>query len=201
MPRLTRLAAPAALAAAALGLTACHHVPVSTPGCSGIDFDPPMAASGQFFGPPAYTPGEAVLKGNGLTMTLQRFTLPGGSASFGGTRVAPARLGLGAGQVLRVNSTALVFESASPVALAQFDYLDLGGVENFAVNGSPLVVDELRNLPAVVGGVQVSLSETPVVNAAGTVIGHHGRVVLRGAVRSFVVGGQELEIDSVCTNF
>lgn len=199
MRRLLLSLAPAAAVAASL--SACHTLPHATAGCSGIDFDPPMAASGQFYGPPAYGPGDTVFTGNGLTMTLQRFTQPGGSASFGGARVAPARFGHGAGNVLRVNTTALLFESAGPVAYAQFDYLDLGGIENFAVNGSTVRVDELRNAPAQVGGVQVSVSESPVVNAAGTMIGRHGRVVLRGKVGSFVVGGQELEIDNVCTNF
>ena len=45
----------------------------------------------------------------------------------------------------------------------RFDWVDLGGVENLIVNGSPVFIGELDTPPAVLGGASVSTVSGPVL--------------------------------------
>lgn len=191
------------VATALAGLLAACGTPTQPParGCQGIDFEPPAVAGNSVFGAPTHAPGDRVIATPGLAMHLQNFLQPSGNTSFNRAVVDAARHGMGSGAALGVNNITLDFQVTGTVAYARFAYADLGGVENFSVNGSPVAVAELDTTPAMVGGVTVSVSHTAIVNAAGVTIGKRGVVALRGPIRRFAVGGQEFFIDDVCTNF
>src|SRR4029079_3374402 len=71
-------------------------------------------------------------------------------------------------------------------------YLDLGGTENLAVNGSAVFVGDIAAAPPAIGGVAVSVTAGPVPG------GTRGTVVLTGNITSLRIGGQELWIDNIC---
>jgi hypothetical protein len=73
-----------------------------------------------------------------------------------------------------------------------FEFLDLGGFENISVNGSSIFVGDLSAVPSPMGGINISVSTTPVTG------GKKGIVILTGAVQKIRVGGLEFWIDNLC---
>jgi hypothetical protein len=96
---------------------------------------------------------------------------------------------------MRTNNINLEFDFSgvgfTPSAV-RFEFLDLGGFENISVNDSAIFAGELASAPNPIGGVDISVSTTPV---AGD---RKGVVILTGAVQKLKVGGQEFWIDNVC---
>lgn len=79
------------------------------------------------------------------------------------------------------------------VTEVEFDWLDLGGDENLAVNGGPLYVGDIAFAPAAIApGVTFS---TTITGVAG---GKKGTARLTGPVTEFTIGGQEFWHDNMC---
>ena len=161
-----------------------------------VDFEPPIAVGTQYGTPVGQPSGTVVITANGIAVSVVDFEI-GGNTFFNLASVDPAPPALGTGQALRVNNIGLDVDlSALPFTAREVrvDYLDLGGTENLAVNGSPVFVGDLASAPPILGGVAVSVSGSPV--AGGT----RGTVVLTGNVASLRIGGQELWIDNICAS-
>ena len=75
----------------------------------------------------------------------------------------------------------------------RFVFLSRGGVENLGVNGEPLIVGELEKLP-----VEVAPDVTATVQFTDDGTDVLGEVVLRGPVRTLVLGGSALTVDEFC---
>lgn len=187
----------AALAAGLLMLVGCATPRADLKCAACIAFDAPLAA-GTTYGGAAQTPGTVVLGSAVGAMSVENFRQASGTTSFNQARVVAATGGAPGNQVLNVNNIALRFALAAPAREVRFDYVDLGGVENFSVNGAAVTVGNLDALPTVVNGVSVAVLTTPILNAGGVPIGRAGQVRLSGTINEFVVGGQEFFLDDVC---
>jgi hypothetical protein len=159
-----------------------------------VDFEPPIALGTEYGGPAGHASGTVVITTNGIAVSVADFEL-GGNTFLNLASVDTAPPALGTGQVLRLNNISLDVDlSALPFTAREvrLDFLDLGGTENLAVNGSAVFIGDLASAPPTLGGVAVSVTSSPV--AGGT----RGTVVLTGTVTSLRVGGQELWIDNIC---
>jgi hypothetical protein len=78
------------------------------------------------------------------------------------------------------------------VAEVNLEFLDLGGSENLSVNGSTIYAGELTSAPSPMGGVTLMFTTTP---APG---GEKGKLTMKGAVKTLIIGGQEFWLDNVC---
>ncbi|MES1211389.1 MAG: hypothetical protein ABUL63_03540, partial [Acidobacteriota bacterium] len=95
------------------------------------------------------------------------------------------------------NNINLLFDFSAlgfKVSKVALSYLDLGGYENLAVNDSGYV-GELTAAPPALGGASVTVTNIAVPPPMS---GKRGTVTLKGTVKSMMIGGQELWIDSVC---
>jgi len=112
-----------------------------------------------------------------------------------GTVGAPP-IAFGSGNVLNTNNITLRIFSFSPLqsSTINFDFLDMGGSENLAINGV-IYSGELKSAPANLGGAAVIVSSAPVPLPASGII---GRVTIIGTVDKFSIGGQEFYIDNIC---
>ena len=161
-----------------------------------VDFEPPIAVGTQYGAPVGQSSGTVVITANAIAVSVVDFEI-GGSTFFNLASVDAAPSALGTGQVLRVNNISLDVDLSAlpfPASEVRVDYLDLGGTENLAVNGSPVFAGDLSSAPPILGGVAVSVSASPV--AGGT----RGTLVLTGNVASLRIGGQELWIDNICAS-
>jgi hypothetical protein len=87
-----------------------------------------------------------------------------------------------------MNNIAFEFDFAGlafDVNSVSLDYMEFGGVSNFAVNGgTPFQITEFTDLPSnVAPGVTALVDED--------------MIVLLGDIDSFLIGGQELGIDNI----
>ena len=167
-------------------------------GMACVDFESPPATGTQYGTPAGNVSGDVVLVlPNGIEMAVYDFRWSGGGGTFNRARIAlPPRL-IGSGQTINTNNINLEFDFTNtgfPVSRVEFEYLDMGGFENFSVNGQPVPVyaGELSGLPSPIAGINITVTS---VNVPG---GKSGRVVLTGPVQKLRVGGQEFWIDNVC---
>ncbi len=159
-----------------------------------VDFEPPIAVGTEYGTPAGQSSGTVVITTNGIAVSVADFEV-GGNTVFNVASVDAAPPGLGTGQALRVNNISLDVDlSGLPFAVREVhvDYLDLGGTENLAVNGSAVFVGDIAAAPPTLGGVAVSVTAGPVPG------GTRGTVVLTGNITSLRIGGQELWIDNIC---
>lgn len=113
-------------------------------------------------------------------------------------RVDAARPGSSSPKPLRLSNIAANFDLGGLpcVASVSFDFSDLGGVENLAVNGASLYVGDLSAIPAAIApGVTASVITAAIPG------GVTGRVTLTGDVRKLLVAGQEFWMDDLCVSF
>ena len=73
-----------------------------------------------------------------------------------------------------------------------FEFNDYGGNQNLSVNGSDIYRELLMEAPSPIGGVSWTWADP---EGDGIAIG-----TLDGAVQRFLVGGQELALDTVCAH-
>jgi hypothetical protein len=195
-PMLTRSLSFVALAVVVL-LVGCATPRPDLKCAACVAFDAPLAA-GTSYGGAAQPPGTVVLNSAIGAMSVENFRQASGASTFNQARVVAATGGAPGNQVLNVNNIALRFALGAPAREVRFDYVDLGGVENFSVNGAPVTVGNLDALPTVVNGVSVAVLTTPILNAGGVQIGRAGQVRMSGSINEFVIGGQEFFLDDVC---
>lgn len=160
-----------------------------------VDFEAPLAVGTQYGAPAGHNSGDVVSTTNGIPVSVHDFNFPGGGGTFNVAHIDLAPVPFGNGQSMRTNNINLEFDFSN-IGFApnevRFEFLDLGGSENISVNGSPIFAGELSAVPSPIGGVNVSVSTTPVAG------GKKGVVILTGAVQKLRVGGQEFWIDNVC---
>lgn len=72
------------------------------------------------------------------------------------------------------------------------EWADFGGSQTLSINGTGVGVSDMLDLPATLGGVDITVMETG--SAPGGVT---GTLVLVGMIDSFTIGGQEFAIDEV----
>lgn len=127
---------------------------------------------------------------------LDKFLLEDGTTTFGSASIRTAS-GFGRNRVLELNNVNIVVKYLNPVRLrsriVSFDFSDSGGIENFSVNGSTVIVSQISQIPTRVNNVQVSVTTT-----TG---GLKGRVKMVGKVKQFSIGGQELAVDNICQSW
>jgi hypothetical protein len=131
-------------------------------------------------------------------MSLETFNQVSGNTSFGVAAISSPPFGGNGSQMLRANNINFKVVASGSVSLISLDYVDMGGSENFSVNGSAISAGELTALPTVISGVTVTVTQAPLVNAGGIQVGRSGRLTLKGQISQFLVGGQEFWIDNVC---
>jgi hypothetical protein len=160
-----------------------------------VDFEPPLSVGTQYGAPAGHQSGNVVFSTHGIPVSVHDFNFAGGGGTFNVAHIDVAPVPFGSGQSMRTNNINLEFDFSN-IGFApnevKFEFLDLGGSENISVNGSPIFAGELSSVPSPIGGVNVSVSTTPVTG------GKKGIVILTGAVQRIRVGGQEFWIDNVC---
>ena len=153
--------------------------------------------------PVPHLPGDVVLSQGGIDMSVENFQLgaftdfnfaevagvPGPPVSFFPPVINPT-------QTLTINSINTKFDFANvgfPVDYVRFDYVDLGGEENFEVNATGLhEVTDLISLPSFPGpNHALNVTANPI--AGGT----EGSLWVFNDIQTMLVGGQELGIDNV----
>lgn len=133
--------------------------------------------------------GEVIFTESDIPVSVEYFEWNTGGTF--GTATVNNPSGFGSGNVMWTSNINLRFDFTQlsyPVTKVTFIYADYGGFENFSVNGHPIYVGELENIPAF---PDVSISH------AGTANG--GMVTIYGPVDELIVGGQEFELDDICT--
>jgi hypothetical protein len=163
-----------------------------------INFGPPPPVNTMYGAPAGQVSGDLAFSVNGIDAYVYNFAqLPFGNAfNRAFTTVAPVSL---PGQSLRINNINMAFDFRNigfTVRRVTFSYLDLGGYENLAVNGSGIYRGELTAAPGFLGNANVSVTSTA---TPPPISGKTGTVTITGSlIKSFMIGGQELWIDSVC---
>ena len=160
-----------------------------------VDFELPLTVGTQYGSPAGHHPGDVVFTSNGIPVSVHDFNFIGGGGTFNVATIDLAPVPFGMGQSINTNNINLEFDFTSlgfvPKEVS-FEFLDLGGFQNISVNGSPIFIGDLPSVPTPIGGVNISVSTTPVAG------GKTGTVILTGAVKTLRVGGQEFWIDNVC---
>lgn len=176
----------AALAASAQAQPAC------------VTLEPPLALGTTYGAPAGHVSGDLAFTSAGIPVHVFNFRLINGLPAFNRAYIDNAPFPFGSGQSIRSNNINLFFDfSRLPfrVSRVKLAFLDLGGYENLSINGSPIHVGELTATPAFLGGASVSVSSSPLPPPFG---GKTGSVVIKGTVKSLMIGGQELWLDEVC---
>lgn len=171
-----------------------------------INFESPFVVGQEFGNPAGNTPGDVVMASNGITVSVELFTLTNGSQTFGVAHIDNLLVPNGSGQSLRSNNISLLFDFKGvgfPVSKVVLGFDDFGGTENIAVNGAPTPpVLELSSqpLPPSLGGVAAKTTVVSVpVSVDNPAVSHrYGSLELSGPIQSILLGGQELWIDEVC---
>ena len=182
-----------------LAATACTSASAAT-----VDFEV-FALGTQYGTPAAHAPGDLVLSQDGIDMTVENFT----SGSFTGFNLAeisghpgpptsffPAALN--PTQALTLNNINGRFDFTSlPIGVTKvsFDYADLGGANNFDVNGlGKQETSDLTTLGSYVN-YNVAVSAAPIGGGvAGTI---EVTAALGHQIKTLEIGGQELSIDNM----
>jgi hypothetical protein len=164
-----------------------------------LGFGPPPAAGTTYGAPVGQSSGDLAFSLNGIDVYVYNFSvLPFGTA-FNRAYHTNAPVVFSPGQSIRTNNINLLFDFRNvgfTVRRVTFYYLDLGGYENLAVNGA-MHVGELTSAPAMLGGTTVAVTSSP----TSPIQGKRGTVTITGPlVKTVMVGGQELWIDSVCAS-
>ena len=138
--------------------------------------------------------GDTIFTEDAVAVSIDEYT-EGGFTGFNFARVGGFTPPALPDQPLTVNNVRIGFDLAAlgPVSGASFLYGDFGGGENLVVNGVAAEVRSFSELPATLGGVEVSPTSFAIPSGGGV----QGRVTLTGALTSLAIGGQELEIDDV----
>jgi len=159
-----------------------------------VDYESlPMGARyGSFTG---YAPGDWAFNEGGIDVSVVDFETSG-VVLFNEMEVVPGFGPLGPVQVMSINNIGQFFD-LGPLGITTsevtFEYIDFGGTENLAINGSVLQIGDLHSFSGLtLGGVLVDVFASPYGG------GIFGDVTLTGNVQTLQVGGQELWMDDLC---
>jgi hypothetical protein len=141
------------------------------------------------------TPGTLAFTENKVKVFLETFEFTSGGNIFNLAKIEVAPVSIGRLNSIRCNNINLVYDfsvTGTKVKKVTLEYLDLGGSENLSINGSPMFKGDITGVPAVIAGVKVKISQTPVRG------GKKGKVELSGKITKVTIGGQEFWLDTVC---
>lgn len=128
-------------------------------------------------------PGQVVLTEDGIKMSVEQFQLNQFIGFFLAEVTGPAN-----DHELAIDNINVLFDLTGlpfNVTSLTLQYLELGGEDNFAVNGGPILqLAQLTDIPA-----NVAPGVTALVDG--------GLIRLTGDVDSVLIGGQELTIDTI----
>jgi hypothetical protein len=125
-----------------------------------------------------------VFVSGGVPITVATYYWPNGDPYDGGfSEVDNFGNAGGTGNELEVNNVNLAFDFGVELSNMSLLYGYFGGNVNFEVNGDFYNLDDFSQLPATVGGVDVTVTA--------------GSISLVGSINQFAIGGQELWIDDV----
>jgi len=179
------------------GTDATAGGPRATVASACVSFSGPGA--GTTFGPSATSPsGSLAWTEGGIAVSTESFRQGSGASAYNllRTEYPPAGFALSSETTARANNISAGFDFGRLPFVARsvrFHFLHRGGVENLSVNGSSVAVGPLTAAPASLGGVSVRAEWAPVRGGA------QGTLTLSGgAIRTLVVGGEELWLDNVC---
>ena len=159
-----------------------------------VTFEAPLIAGTQYGTPAGQSSGDVIFVSNGIVVSVHDFAFAGGGGTFNYAQIEPMPAST-AGQALRLNNIGIGFDFGAVgfvTTRLQFEFLDQGGTENLAVNGSAVFAGDISAVPTTLGGVTISVTTTPIPG------GQKGVVTLVGAITNFMVGGQEFWIDNIC---
>ncbi len=109
-------------------------------------------------------------------------------------------------QVIRLNTTSLVFDLRQNTKKVEFDYLDKGGTINLGIVVDPsLYIGSMYLLPSplTIRGVTITKSNVQdITNPLKVKIAEKGTITLTSSkdIGSLIIGGQELFLDNFCFN-
>lgn len=131
-------------------------------------------------------PGQVVLTEpalNGIDMSVEQFYFQQFTGFFQAEVVGPSN-----DHQLAIDNISVLFDLSNVgfnVTSLTLEYLELGGNDNFAVNGGPILqLAELTDIP-------------PNVAPGVTALVDGGLITLTGKIDSVLIGGQELTIDTI----
>jgi hypothetical protein len=129
---------------------------------------------------------------SGVTAAVEPFAWAGGGTTSGGyAQVEDRAAAGGSGQELQVNNVNLAFDFGGPIDSLTLRFGEYGGNLNIEINGDARNFRDFQDINNdVIGGVAVA-----VTNGLGN---DQGTLTLKGVIKSFSIGGQELWIDEVC---
>ena len=162
-----------------------------------VTFETPALGT-QYGQPVPHLPGDLVLTEGGIPVTVENFSWsPGGTFNFAEVKAATPDFGVDS-QFAWMNNINFEFSFGAlgfVPSKVTFEFEDLGGFENIAINNdpAPIYVGELTAAPGVMGGV--SFVTSPQVPIPG---GYKSEATLKGDVQRLRVGGQEFGIDQIC---
>src|SRR5262249_2247584 len=111
-----------------------------------VNFEAPFTVGDQYGAPAGHHSGDVVFTSNGIPVSVHDFAFSGGGGTFNLAKIDVAPVPFGSGQSMRTNNINLEFDFGA-IGFAprevRFEFLDLGGVENISVNGSPIFVGDL----------------------------------------------------------
>jgi len=140
-------------------------------------------------------PNDLAFVEDGIPVHVSEF-VTGGPVLFNCASIVPPFTFFGKSHIANLNNITFVYDFASldcEVGHVSFQFADLGGIENFSVNGAPLYVGDLPAAPvAWPPDVTLNVAATPI---AGGVV---GEAILEGTIQRMRLGGQEFWVDNVC---
>lgn len=120
---------------------------------------------------------------NGIDMSVEQFFFQQFTGFFQAEVVGPSN-----DHQLAIDNVSVLFDLTNVgfnVTLLSLEYLELGGNDNFSVNGGPILqLAELSDIP-------------PNVAPGVTALVDGGLITLTGKIDSVLIGGQELTIDTI----
>lgn len=142
-----------------------------------------------------HMPGDLAFNEDSIDTYLDKITYASGDTGFNEAKVDPAFGGFGDGQILQLNNIAIIWDLARidcEYKEVTFEYRDLGGTENFQVNGETLYIGELFTdvPPNPATDVTFAVSGTP----------DNALVTLTGPIETILVAGQEFWVDNLCVS-
>lgn len=167
--------------------TCCH--------AAGVDFEP--AVTGTTYGSgTGHSPGDIVYTQMGVDVSMETFFYyPAAAGStFNSAEIVAGTnpFAPNATQALATNNINAMFHLPTPANYVAIEYIDLGGNENFDING--LGLQSVNDLTSVVAPPGFSVTVTPTGASTGRL-----EVMQTGAapISSLLIGGQEFGVDNL----
>ncbi len=169
------------IAASVSAVAVCWMSPISL--AATLDFQS-VALGTKYGGGFGNTPGQLILTNeDGINMSIEQFHVYQVTEFYQAEVAGPS-----SDHELAIDNISVLFDFTNVgfnVTMLTLEYLELGGENNFAVNGGP--IRQLAHLT----GIPANVAPGVTALVAG------GRITLSGDIDRVLVGGQELSIDTL----